>query len=203
VLHYCRVSEVLRHTAAVDFDHRFFMSVTPVQMSFTQSTLKRLSAPVIMIIAAVYFLIDAVFVWLLRPVTRWIAGLPVMTAIARAMQSLGPYPTLLLFAIPVILLEPVKPVGLFLIATHHAASGITVIVIGEVLKIGILERLFAMSKDKLLTIPLFARGYWLVVNLLDYLRSFEAWQLVVRQIGRVKEFWQRIAPARRHHRSGH
>ena len=82
------------------------MSVTTVPMSFTRSTLKRLSAPVIMIIAAVYFLIDAVFVWLLRPVSRWIAGLPLMTAIARAVQSLGPYPTLLLFAIPVAVLEP-------------------------------------------------------------------------------------------------
>jgi hypothetical protein len=47
-----------------------------------------------------------------------------------------------LFLVPVIILEPVKPVGAYLIATNHLVSGVSLIAIGELLKIVIVERLF-------------------------------------------------------------
>jgi hypothetical protein len=40
-------------------------------------------------------------------------------------RALGPYPTLVLFLVPVMILEPVKPVGAYLIATGHWLPGLT------------------------------------------------------------------------------
>jgi len=74
-------------------------------------------------------------------------------------RSLGPYSTLALFVIPFIALEPIKPVGLYLIASGRVIDGALVIGAGEVLKITIIERLFQVGRDKLMSIPAFARCY--------------------------------------------
>ena len=61
----------------------------------------------------------------------------IFNALAAWLASLGPYPTLVLFLVPVIILEPVKPVGAYLIATGHLVSGGSLIAIGEVLEIAL------------------------------------------------------------------
>jgi hypothetical protein len=53
-------------------------------------------------------------------------------------------------------LEPVKPVAAFLIGTGQIAAGVTVLTVGEILKLVIVERLFKLCRRKLLKIPLFA-----------------------------------------------
>lgn len=63
-----------------------------------------------------------------------------------------------LFAVPLIILEPVKPIAAYLIATGQIAAGITVLAAGEILKV-IIERLFKLCRRKLLNIPLFARVF--------------------------------------------
>ena len=83
---------------------------------------------------------------------------------------LGPYPTLVPFLVPVIILEPVKPVGAYLIATGHLVSGVSMIAIGEVLKIVLVERLFHFSRDKLMSIPAIARVYNWAEAWLEYFR---------------------------------
>ena len=49
-------------------------------------------------------------------------------------RSLRPYPSLALFSVPVIMLEPVKPVAAYLAATGHGEQIVTLIV-GELLKL--------------------------------------------------------------------
>jgi hypothetical protein len=72
---------------------------------------------------------------------------------------LTPYATLVLLLVPVIILEPFKPVGAYLIAIGHLVSGVSLIAIGDLLKTFLVERLFHFSRDKLMTIPAFARVY--------------------------------------------
>ena len=88
---------------------------------------------------------------------------------------------------PYILLEPVKPVGLYLMATGHVVNGIVAIVIGEILKLLIVERLFHLTRDKLMTIPAFAWTYNRIMAWLDYLRSLPAWQAIERRMQAVKQ----------------
>jgi hypothetical protein len=98
---------------------------------------------------------------------------------------LRPYPALALFAVPLIILEPVKPVAAYLAATGHVKSGLIVLGVGEILKLVLIERLFDLNRDKLLSIPAFAWAYGKYRLVMDRLETMEAWQMVRR--------WSRIA----------
>ena len=102
-------------------------------------------------------------------------------------RALGPYPTLALFVVPLILLEPAKPVGFFLIGTGRFTRGVLVIAVGEIVKITLVERLFHMSRDKLMTIPAFAWCYRHVIAWLAWLKAMPAWQAVLRRFDRIRQ----------------
>jgi hypothetical protein len=153
---------------------------------------KQVLSPVAAIAAIVYFLIDAVFLSIIRPVGEAIGKLPIFDSVREWLASLGPYPTLALFVVPLVVLEPVKPVGAYLIATGHIFSGVSLIVIGEVLKITIVERLFHFSKDKLMTIAAFAWGYnWLLARL-NYLKAQPLWQAASKKLASLKDAARRL-----------
>jgi hypothetical protein len=89
-----------------------------------RTSLGRIFKPFVFLIAAIYFLVDAVFFTLLKPVFRRLADCWVFESLRAWIVSLRPYPTLALFIVPVILLEPVKPVAAYLTATGHIVSGL-------------------------------------------------------------------------------
>jgi hypothetical protein len=148
--------------------------------------LKRILKGVVLIVAVLYFLIDVVFLSIVKFIFRHFANIPLVIRVSAWIASLGPYPTLALFLIPLIILEPVKPVSAYLIATGHTAYGMVVFVVGEVLKITIVERMFHMSRDKLMSIPAFAWAYNLIMPWLDYLRALPAWQAVLKRYEAAK-----------------
>src|SRR5215475_2696993 len=156
----------------------------------------RVLSPVAAAAAVLYFLIDAVFLsavrTVIRPLARALSRIRIFNALAAWLASLGPYPTLVLFLVPVIILEPVKPVGAYLIATSHLVSGVSLIAIGELLKIVIVERLFHFSRDKLMSIPAFARVYNWAESWLEYFRSQPLWQATFRQLTAIKGMAGRI-----------
>ena len=63
------------------------------------------------ILATVYFVVDGVFSHVTRPITVWIAKKKLFDRMRLWATSLGPYPSLALFAVPVIILEPAKPLA--------------------------------------------------------------------------------------------
>src|SRR3979490_834441 len=107
-------------------------------------------------VATIYFLVDAVFRTVPRPFANRIAAHRIFGSLRIRIVSLRPYPTLALFAVPLIVLEPVKPVAAYLAATEHFAWGLTVLAVGEILKLVLVERLLCISRDKLMSIPAFA-----------------------------------------------
>src|SRR5689334_177821 len=121
-----------------------------------RTRVKRAFKPIALIIAATYFLIDLIILAALRPLLKRISRLRFFKAFARWIETLGPYPSLGLILIPVILLEPVKPIAGYLMATGHWLDGVSLIAVGELLKIFFVERLFQLTKPKLMTIPVFA-----------------------------------------------
>ncbi|WP_247992127.1 hypothetical protein [Bradyrhizobium sp. 186] len=60
-----------------------------------------------------------------------------------------------------------------------------VLVVGEILKLVLVERLFCVSRDKLMSIPAFAWTYGKYWQAKDWLESLEAWQTTQR--------WMRLA----------
>ena len=148
--------------------------------------------PIIIVFAALYFLIDAIFFSLIRPLGTWLSKLPIFTSVGRWIRSLGPYSTLALFAVPLIVLEPIKPVGLYLVASGNVIDGTVLIGVGEIAKITIVERIFHAGRDKLMTIPAFAWAYARVMALRTYLETLAVWQAMLRAVRVVKERGRRM-----------
>jgi uncharacterized membrane protein len=145
----------------------------------------RLLKPVIVLLAVIYFIVDAVFLRVAKPLADWLFEHRIFDGLREWIVSLRPYPTLALFAVPVLVLEPVKPAAAYLAATGHVASGAAVFVVGEVLKLVLVERLFVLGQKKLMSIPAFAWAYRQYRQVMDWFAATEIWQAVRR--------WSRVA----------
>jgi hypothetical protein len=146
--------------------------------SMTRAILKAFLEPFVVVLAAVYFVIDALALSILKPLLRKIANLKLFKFIAQWIASLGPYSTLALFVVPVVLLEPVKPLSAYFLASGHIKIGVVVLIVGEILKITIVERIFHIGRDKLMTIKAFAWIYNFASEWLTWLQGLPPWQSV-------------------------
>jgi hypothetical protein len=130
----------------------------------------------VFILAALYFVVDGVFSYVTQPITVWIAEIKLFERVRRWILSLGPYASLALFAVPVIILEPAKPLAGYLIATGHFFAGAVTFITAEVLKLTLVERLFQLNREKLLSIRAFAWGYEYWRHIMDVIESLEVWR---------------------------
>jgi hypothetical protein len=71
----------------------------------------RILKPVIFLFAAIYFLVDAILLSVAKLFPTGSPSIGYLKAFAPGLSCMRPYPTLLLFAVPIIVLEPVKPAG--------------------------------------------------------------------------------------------
>jgi hypothetical protein len=138
----------------------------------------RILKPITYVFAVVYFLVDAAFVVVAKPISNWVARHLALWKLRAWIRSLRPYPSLALFSVPVIILEPVKPVAAYLAATGQIVSSVFTLVVGELLKLVLVERLFSLTRDKLMKIPAFAWGYTKFCRAKAWLEATEAWQAV-------------------------
>jgi hypothetical protein len=144
----------------------------------------RVLKPVTYVLAAAYFLVDAAFIALAKPISDWIAKHLVLRNLQVWIRSLRPYPSLALFSVPVIVLEPVKPLAAYLAATGQIVSSVLTLIVGELLKLVLVERLFSLTRDKLMQIPAFAWTYGKFRQAKAWLEATEAWR-TVRSLSRA------------------
>jgi hypothetical protein len=128
------------------------------------------------VLAAIYFLVDAVFMTVARPISNWVANHLALRKLRVWIRSLPPYSSLALFSVPVIILEPVKPVAAYLAATGQFLGSIVTLITGELLKLVLVERLFSLTRDKLMKIPAFAWGYGKFRQAKAWLEATPAWR---------------------------
>jgi len=130
----------------------------------------------VFILAAAYFVVDAVFSYVTEPIVAWIAEIRLFSRVRRWVTSLGRYESLALFAVPVVVLEPAKPMAGYLIGTGHFFAGAVTFITAEVLKLTFVERLFQLNREKLLSIPAFAWGYRYWRRIMEVIEALEIWQ---------------------------
>jgi hypothetical protein len=140
----------------------------------------RVLKAVVFVLAAIYFLVDAFFLSFAKSVANWIAEHWIFESLRAWIVSLPPYPTLALFVLPLAILEPVKPLAAYFVGTGHVATGLILLVVGEILKLVLVERLFSVSRDKLMSIRAFAWAYLKYSAAKDCITSMTAWQVVRR-----------------------
>jgi len=149
-----------------------------------KSPVNRILKIVTYVLAVVYFLVDAAFMAVAKPISNWIARHLELRKLRAWIRSLPPYPSLALFSVPVIILEPIKPVAAYLAATGQMLSGAVTLIAGELLKLVLVERLFSLTRDKLMKIPAFAWAYEKFRNAKAWLENTEAWR-TIRSLSRA------------------
>ena len=158
----------------------------------------------VLVLATAYFVLDGLFSYVTRPVALWMSKMRILDRTRRWIVSLRPYPSLALFAVPVIILEPAKPLAGYLAATGHVCAGAVTFVVAEVLKLSFVERLFQLNRKKLLSIPAFAAGYKYWRRMMDVVESLEVWKASRRLASNAARFartcWLEFKRARASHR---
>ena len=156
------------------------------------------------VLATAYFVIDGLFSYVTQPISAWLGRMQIFQRTRRWIVSLRPYPSLALFAVPVIILEPVKPLAGYFVATGHLVAGAITFVTGELLKLTCVERLFELNRKKLLSIPAFAFGYRHWRRMMDVIESLEIWKasrrLAKRAAHIVRMRWLSLKRARNSYR---
>lgn len=129
--------------------------------------LRRLLQPV-WVLLAIVFLIEA---WLwdhLEPiVARVVAAIPLARFkqwLTERVDSLSPAMTLIVFAVPVIPLFPLKLIGLWLLAHDYWLSGVSTFLFAKMLGVGVTAFVFDVTRAKLLEMHWFERVYDLVLK---------------------------------------
>ena len=146
--------------------------------------MKQLLKPVTYILAVAYFLVDAIFMAVAKPIADWMGKHLEFPRLRAWIKSLPPYPSLALFSVPVVILEPIKPVAAYLAATGQMLFAVVTFLIGELLKLVLVERLFNLTRDKLMRIPAFAWAYGKFREIKAWLEATEAWR-AIRALSRV------------------
>ncbi|EJN13824.1 hypothetical protein PMI42_02603 [Bradyrhizobium sp. YR681] len=130
--------------------------------------LRRLLQPV-WVLLAIIFLIEA---WLwdhLEPiVARVVAAIPLARFkqwLTERVDALPPAMTLIVFAVPIIPLFPLKLAGLYLLTHEYWLSGVSTFLFAKLLGVGVTAFVFDVTRDKLMEMHWFERLYALVLKL--------------------------------------
>ena len=130
--------------------------------------IRRLLQP-LWVLLAIIFLIEA---WLwdhLEPVVaRVVERIPLRAFkhwLADQIDALSPAMTLIVFAVPVIPLFPLKLFGLWLLAHEYWLSAVTTLVAAKILGLGVTAFIFDVTRPKLLEMAWFEKLYEFVLAL--------------------------------------
>jgi hypothetical protein len=148
----------------------------PTTTRTPERDVKRILKVLTYIAAGLYLLVDAIFMTVAKPIANWIDKHLPLRKLRDWIRSLPPYPSLALFSVPVIVLEPIKPIAVYLTATGQFMSGAATFFFGELLKLVLVERLFSLTREKLMRIPAFAWLYGWYLQAMAWLKATEAWR---------------------------
>ena len=156
--------------------------------------MRRLLRPFLILLALV-FLLEA---WLwqhLAPLVAWVvARIPLRAlkaAVAAFIERLPPAATLVVFVVPVLLLLPLKFLGLWMLAHGLWLGAIGVLALAKVVSLGVTAFVFDLTRPKLLQMEWFRRFYeWVMRGI--------AWaHALVDPIKRRLKTWLRMFSPRR------
>ena len=118
---------------------------------------------------ALLFLLEAWLWTRLEPVVEWFVGLfpwrRLKQRLATAIEHLPPAATLVVFAVPVLLLVPFKLAGWWLLAKGQWLAAVTVLVLAKLVGVGVTAFVFDATRGKLLQMGWFRGLYEKVLTI--------------------------------------
>jgi hypothetical protein len=124
--------------------------------------MRRLLRPLLILLALV-FLVEA-WLWThLAPLVGWIvARIPlraIKAAAAAWIERLPPAATLVVFVVPIILLLPLKFLGLWMLAHGYWLGALAVLAFAKMVSLGVTAFIFELTRPKLLQLAWFRSLY--------------------------------------------
>lgn len=146
--------------------------------------------------------------WGWRPLAAALASfarLKPIAALEAAIARLPPWPALLVFALPSVLLLPLKLAALWLIAKGHVVAASALFVGAKIAGTAVVARLFQLTRPALMQLAWFAWTYETVMPwkeaLIARVRASAVWQaghrIKVWLAAEMRALWVRLAPAMR------
>lgn len=130
-------------------------------------------------VVVLYLVLDAIFTPIFWPLFRWLTKLRYIIRLQEIIARLPPYAILVSLAIPFAFAEPAKLVALYLIAAGHLTAGLILTAVAHLVTLVVVERIYHAGREKLRTIPWFAKLMdWLTGirdQLLAWARATPAW----------------------------
>lgn len=139
-------------------------------------------------------LLDEIVRPLYRPLARRLASLRIVHRLERAVARLPRGLVLLALAVPFAIAEPLKLVGLVLMARGQFAAGLVVTAFAHLASFLVVERIYHAGREKLLSYPWFAWGMSWVIRLrnraLGWIRASAAYAFALRSRDAVRRWWR-------------
>jgi hypothetical protein len=112
-----------------------------------------------------------------------------MTVIARTrrrLQQTGPYLSLILIFVPLLLVEPLKLAALVLAGKGHWMSGTGILIAAYAVSLLFVERLFKVLKPKLMTLEWFAKLWTWITAIRNGAWAWLRWRILGERTQDVK-----------------
>jgi hypothetical protein len=171
-------------------------ATNPSPPARSPSLARRILTLPLVALATLLVLVDDLFRSIVKPAAAWLAGLKPFRRLEALIARLPPYPTLALFLIPMAVIWPIKLYALYLIGLGHVGEGAAAFVVAKIVGVGLAERLFAISRDKLLSIGWFAKAFYAVIRIRDrvhlYLKHTVWWPALVAFLARARDGWRTL-----------
>ncbi|MFJ5370474.1 hypothetical protein ACIPIA_14740, partial [Bosea sp. CER48] len=137
------------------------------QPSQHKGPFKRIALGVVRAVLTAFIILDEIARPLYRPLIRWFASLRLVHHLEAAVARLPRPLVLLAFAVPFIIAEPLKLLGLILMARGTFWTGLIVLGLAHLATFLIVERIYDAGRDKLMSYRWFAWGIGIVTRLRD------------------------------------
>lgn len=156
--------------------------------------LRRLTAPPVVLLAALLLLFeDVIWVAVERLMRRLADWPPIRWAEARVAAA-HPYVILALFALSVGFFYPLYGVAGYLMVAGHPTGGLVLLVVLKTFGMAFAVRLFAVGRFKLMTIPLFVllyRGFLALKSFVyGLVTRHPAWRWTAERLAALRAAWR-------------
>jgi hypothetical protein len=153
--------------------------------------LHRLMKPPLLAAALFVVLLDDAFRTFVIPAVRALAKLALIRRVEARIAGLPPHGILLLFLIPLAIIEPFKIYALYLIGQGRFLAAVMTFVLAKVVGLGLAERLFAIGRDKLLSIRWFAWCHGRILAIRDHVHGWlerrRIWRQALRLVRAIRD----------------
>ncbi|WP_262332376.1 hypothetical protein [Bosea sp. BH3] len=154
----------------------------------------RLALGIVRAVLTVFIILDEIARPFYGPLVRWFASLRLVHRLEEAVSRLPRPLVLLALAVPFAIAEPLKLVGLVLMARGAFWPGLIVLGLAHLASFLIVERIYEAGREKLLTYAWFAWIMGLVTRLRDrvlgWVRASAAYAFAIRTRDAARRWWR-------------